>query len=228
MTRGTQADDGFGFGKVDDVLADPFAPGVVPASVRLPSVPKVRSADDDEAHHREYWRAHVWAALHRYRSAFEDPACPPSLRADHARVAEEAGRLVARATGTYPISPIDSVACHAALKDLVAGAASLEQTVAALRGAPGVPVADRPPAVSVPAGGGATTGQAGIGDATDDEAADGVQVGPGDSVQAPPGVHGQDFFAPTSTARGAETKPGSRPGRGLLHRRALTGGRPGD
>jgi hypothetical protein len=99
-----QVDEGYGFAAVADVLADPFPPGLDAARVRLPTVPRLRSAEDDASHHRAYWRAHVWAALRRYQVAFEDPACPPWLRADHARVADEARRLLDRATATHDAS----------------------------------------------------------------------------------------------------------------------------
>jgi hypothetical protein len=219
MSRGTQAAESYGFEAIDGVLADPFPPGFDPATVRLPSIPKLRSAEDDEAHHREYWRAHVWAALHVYRRAFEDPACPPSLQADYARVAEEASNLVGRATGTYPISPLDSVACHAALKELLFGARALERTVVALRGVPDVLPAD-PPA-----------GELLVVDGTDDTAPDDGPAGPPDPMElpearAPTGVHGPDFFAAVAPPRGFEFKLSLRGARGLKRGRALGGGFP--
>jgi len=215
MSLGTQVHGGFGFAAVDDVLADPYPGDLDLATVRLPSVPRVRSAEDDEAHHRAYWRAHVWAALHVYRRAFEDPVCPPWLRAEYARVAGDARTLVDRATGTYPISPLDSVACHAALKDLVSGARSLEQTVEALHDAPEVRPTDPPVAL------------------VDRRVEDAPDLGP--AVEAGPdepgtpestGVHGPDFFAPIATGRSFDFKLSLRGARGLKRGRALGGGPP--
>jgi len=208
-----QVDEGYGFATVAGVVADPFPPGLDPAAVRLPTVPKLRSAEDDEAHHREYWRAHVWATLHRYQAGYEDPACPPSLRADHGRVADEARRLLERATATHPISPLDSVACHAALKDLTAGAAALERTVVALRGAPEVlpadpPDADRRGAAIAPVGA--------------------PLPGTPPAAAPAPGVHGQDFFAPATPSRSFDLRIGLRGARGLRRGPELTEGRPGD
>ena len=219
MSRGTQVGEGYGFESVDDVLADPFPTGFDPAVVRLPAVPKVRSAEDDEAHHRAYWRAHVWAALHVYRRALEDPACPPSLQADYPRVAQGARTLVDRATGTFPISPIDSVACHAALKDLLAGARTLERTVEALRGSPDALPADPAP-VDLTRVGGAD------GDAHDDASA--VRDDPVEPPEArlPAGVQGVDFFAPVVPQRGFEFKLSLRGARGLQRGRPLGGGFP--
>ena len=222
-----QVDEAYGFAAVADVLADPFPPGLDTARVRLPTVPRLRSARDDASHHREYWRAHVWAALRRYQVAFEDPSCPPSLRADHARVADEARRLLGRATATHPISPLDSVACHAALKDLTAGAAALEGTVAALRGAPVVPPAG-PPAIDR---GGVAHAPPPPPQATDDPASPdaGHVPSPPTPQAAPPGsgVHGQDFFAPSTAPRGLDLRLSLRGARGLRRGRELAEGRPG-
>jgi hypothetical protein len=218
MSMGTQVGEGYGFGAVDDVLADPFPPGADPAALRLPSIPKVRSAEDDEAHHRAYWRAHIWAALHIYRRAFEDPACPPSLQGDYPRVTDEARTLVDRATGSYPISPMDSVACHAALKDLLAGARALEHTVAALRGAPDPRPVEPPAAEPLPVDG--------ADDATDQGPAGGDDPVEPPEAPVPAGVHGPDFFAPVTAPRPFELKLSLRGSRGLKRGRALGGGSP--
>jgi hypothetical protein len=134
LRRGTRVDGTFGFESVSAVLEDPFPPGLDPATVRLPSVPRLRSDDDDAAHHRAYWQMHLWSTLDRYRRAYSDPGCTPTLQADYPRVADEASRLAQRATASHPIGPIDTVACHATLKELRAGATALEDTVVALRG----------------------------------------------------------------------------------------------
>jgi len=217
MHRGTQVDEGYGFEAVEAALADPFPPGPLPARVRMPSVPKVRSAEDDEAHLRAYWRSHVWAVLHRYRAAFEDPACPPSLAADYPRVTSKALHLVERATASHPITPIDSVACHAALKDLTSGAAVLERTVAALRGAPEVLPADPPAAQlgrAVQAPGSAAAHAVADADTDTDELP---------AQRAPAGVHGQDFFPPGAPSKGFEFKLSLRGSRGLRRSRSLGG-----
>jgi|GEM_PF-2155601 len=233
MSRGAQVDEGYGFEAVDDVLADPFPPGVDPTTVRLPSVPKLRSAEDDEAHHRAYWRAHVWAALHAYRRAFEDPVCPPWLQADYAGVVRKARSLVERATGTYPISPLDSVACHAALKELVAGARALEQTVGALHGAPDGRPADPPAALLLVGGAGdVVAGGGDVARGADEQPDHGPTAGddPDDTgASAPAGVHGADFFAPAPASRTFELRLSLRGARGLKRGRALGGGSaPGD
>jgi len=154
----------------------------------------------------------VWAVLHRYRTAYEDPACPPTLRADHDRVAEEALRLVERATGAHPISPLDSVACHAALRDLAAGAGVLEQTVAALRGVPDVRAPE-------PAAGGRRT-------AAGADAPQPVEVPGVTGSTAPSGVHGHDFFASAAPSRGFEFRLSLRGSRGLKRSRQLAGDGP--
>ena len=222
-----QVDERFGFPSVADTHSDPFPPGLDPATVRLPSVPRLRTAEDDVARHRRYWRAHVWAALRRYRVAFKDPACPRTLRADYGRVADEARRLLDRATGTYPLRPIDSVGCHAALRELTAGSAALERTMVALRGAPDVRSAD-PPAkdpgrVSTPADAADTA--PGVSEAGSS------RVPSADSSPAAvslPGVTGQDFFAPSGPSRGLDLRLSLRGTRGLRRGRALAEGRPGD
>ena len=140
MGTGTPADDGYRFVGVAAVLDDPFGPDVDPEAVALPSVPALRSPEDDQVHHRRYWQAHVWASLHRYRRAFSDPHCPPARRGDYPRVAADALLLAERVTARYPLVPMDSVACHAALKDLHAGSVALAETVAALRGPTPLPV----------------------------------------------------------------------------------------
>jgi hypothetical protein len=222
-----QVDERYGFSTVADVMTDPFPPGIDPATVRLPSVPKLRSAEDDEAHHREYWRAHVWATLRRYRVAFEDPVCPPSLRADHGRVADEARHLAERVTAAYPIRPMDSVACHEALKDLTAGAAAIERTVAALRGAPVVLAADPPTADPRRAATGSAASRPMIPDAPS-IAPDAQPPGAPPAVEPSPGVHGQDFFAPAAPSRGLDLRLSLRGARGLRRGRALAEGRSGD
>src|SRR5664280_2769482 len=63
MGSATGVDEQFGFSSVGAVLPDPFLRGVDPDTVRLPTVPRVRSPEDDDAHHRAYWRAHIWAVL---------------------------------------------------------------------------------------------------------------------------------------------------------------------
>ena len=217
-----QVEEGCGFATVADVLTDPFPPGLDPATVRLPTVPRVRSPEDDADHHRAYWRAHVWATLRRYQASFDDPACPPSPRADCGRVADEARRLLARATATHPISPLDSVSCHAALKELTAGAVALEQTVAALRGAPDVGTDGRP--VPDPA---RPTDAAAVPVLPTASAPDAPHpVAPPAATSA--GVHGQDFFAPATTARGFDLRLSLRGARGLRRDRELAEGRPGD
>ena len=208
-----QVDEGYGFATVAGVVADPFPPGLDPAAVRLPTVPKLRSAEDDEAHHREYWRAHVWATLHRYQTGYEDPACPPSLRADHGRVADEARRLLERATATHPISPLDSVACHAALEgpDSRRRRPRADRGGAAwcARGAPGRSAGRRP----------ARRGHCA-----------GRRPAPRDAARcgAGTGVHGQDFFAPATPSRSFDLRIGLRGARGLRRGPELTEGRPGD
>jgi len=147
---GAKVDEAYGFESVQAVSSDPFPPGVDPETVRLPPVPRFRSPDDDEAHHRDYWQAHVWVLLHRYRRTFADPACPPALRGDYPGVADQALRLVERATGAHPISPMDSVACHSALKDLRTGVSALEDTVVALHGASDGPDAGSPDGAGSP------------------------------------------------------------------------------
>ncbi len=222
----TQVDEGHRFEAVAHAFADPFPPGLDPATVRLPSVPKLRSADDDEAHHREYWRAHVWAVLHRYRAAYADPACPASLRADHDRVADEARCLLVRATGTHPISPLDSVACHTALKGLASGVTALERTVAPLRGMAHVPPVDplapeehRSVAVTLPTPEG--DGRPEPDRPREPDGADGT-----DPVDLSPvaGVHGEDFFAPVTPSRGVEFRLSLRGSRGLRRGSQLAGG----
>ena len=202
MGRGDEASaQGYGFPTVAAVLPDPFPPGSDPGSVRLPTVPRVRSAEDDEPHHRAYWQAHVWEALLRYRRAFADPACTSWLRSSYDRVESEALQLVTRATGTFPISPIDSVACHAALKDLRHGSVSLEETVRALRGTSveRVPVAAGDPAGTAMVVGG-----------------------------SPSGSGGQDFFASASSGRSFEFKLSLRGARGLRRSRTLAGAPPAE
>lgn len=220
MGSTTGIDERYGFTAVEAVLSDPFPPGLDPATVRLPTVPRVRSADDDEAHHRAYWRASVWAVLRRYQVAYADPACSGALRDGYPAVAADALRLADRASGPHPMSPLDSVACHAALKDLTAGVASLESTVAALRTRP---VASPVPALAPFAGAGARgvalavavapgAGVAGAAGASE------LTAVPEDVVVA--GVPGSDFFPGTTPSRPSEFKLSLRGTRGLLRRRA--------
>ena len=223
MVTRVQVDGGEWFAAVADVCADPFPPGFDPATVRLPTAPAPRSPQDDGPHHRAYWQAHVWAVLRRYATAYRDPACPPALRAESDRVAADARRLLERATGAFPISPLDSVACHAALKELTAGAVVLERTVAAPRGTAGgqsaEPHATDLPAADLPA----------VDGPADSDADDGPTVAddePTPHDDAPPaGVHGQDFFAP-APPRGFEFKLSLRGARGLRRSRELGGARP--
>ncbi len=123
---------GHSFEAVEAVLANPFPPGTDPARILLPAVPRVRTPDDDEVHHRSYWQVHLWETLLRFRRAFGNPACPERLRAGYPEIDAAALRLAERATSGFPLAPIDSVGCHSALKDLKVSAVSLEFTVAAL------------------------------------------------------------------------------------------------
>src|SRR5664280_1217668 len=222
MGSATVVDEQFGFSSVGAVLPDPFPLGVDPDTVRLPTVPRVRSPEDDDAHHRAYWRAHIWAVLHRYRRAYLDADCPVALRDGYPAVEADAQRLAQRAGAPHPISPIDSVACHAALKELGAACTTLEATVAALRSHP---VVDRdlarPPTAHLPA--------ADLPDpvAPDDadRVADAVPVDDGMAQ----GVAGQDFFPTSSPLRPFEFSLSLRGSRGLLRRRgpaAPTAGTP--
>ena len=112
MDSQEQVGDAYGFEMVDAVLPDPYPPGVDPSSV------------------------HVWVLLHRYSRVFTDPDCPTIVHDEYPRVAHEALRLVERASGVHPISPLDAVACHTALKDLRKGAVTCEGTLVALRVTP--------------------------------------------------------------------------------------------
>ena len=136
MDSQEQVGDAYGFEMVDAVLPDPYPPGVDPTSVHLPSVPRIRFADDDAVQRRNYWQAHVWVLLHRYSRVFTDPDCPTIVHDEYPRVAHRALRLVERASGVHPISPLDAVACHTELKDLRKGAVTCEGTLVALRVTP--------------------------------------------------------------------------------------------
>jgi len=234
MESAAGVEERYGFGAVQAVLPDPFPAGVDPSALRLPPVPRARSLEDDEAHHRHYWQSHIWAVLHRYRTAYADPGCTAALRDGYEAVVVEALQLAERVTA-QPLSPLESVACHSVLKELTAGVASLESTVAALRGTPlaagplrprsedgsgtvAVPYerrgnpARRPPVPVSAAAPAATPGSSGPGAASPEPAAartpvDGVPTG-----RAPSGVAGQDFFA---------APPGSHGREFPLHRRGL-------
>jgi hypothetical protein len=125
---------GHSFEAVEAVLANPFPPGTDPARILLSAVPRVRTPDDDEVHHLSYWQVHLWESLLRFRRAFGSPACTERLRAGYPEIDAAALRLAERATSGFPLTPIDSVGCHSALKELKAAAAALEVTVAALAG----------------------------------------------------------------------------------------------
>ena len=131
-TTNTTGHEGHSFEAVEALLPNVFPPGTDPARIRLPSVPRLRSPEDDEAHHLRYWQVHVWKTLLRYRRAYADPACTARLRAEYPEVDEVAVRLAGRTASGFPLTPIDSVGCHSALRELQAGATALESTVAAL------------------------------------------------------------------------------------------------
>jgi hypothetical protein len=149
--RGTVVElghEGHSFEAVEAVLANPFPPGTDPADIRLPPVPRLRSPEDNEANHRLYWQAHLWETLLRYRRAYRDPACPDRLHAGYDEVAGDSLHLAERAMSAFPLSPIDSVGCHSALKELRASALGLEATVAALADGSGADEATIGPARS--------------------------------------------------------------------------------
>ncbi len=229
--------EGHSFEAVESVLANPFPPGTDPEVVRLPSVPRLRSPEDTEANHLLYWQAHLWETLLRYRRAYHDPACTERLRAGYTEVAEAAVHLAERATSGFPLSPIDSVGCHTALKELHAGALGLEATVAAL--ASGADAVHAPAAAPAPvahpdftatpatttsaatppaARTGGAAGEAVIADADAD-----VDAGEVVAATAP---LSPDLFAHTPPARSFEFKLNLRGGRGLRRGRSMAGGTP--
>ena len=144
--------EGHSFEAVEAIVANPFPSGTDPALIRLPAVARLRSPEDTEENHLRYWQAHLWACLLRYRRAYRDPACPDRLRAGYFEVDQAAVRLAERATSGFPLSPIDSVGCHAMLKELRNGALGLEATVTALSDGVAVPgAADRVPSAGTDA-----------------------------------------------------------------------------
>jgi len=124
------------FEAVEELLPNLYPAGTDPARIWLPPVPQLHSAADDEAHHWRYWQVHVWKCLLRYRRAYAHPACTDRLRTGYPGVDEVAARLAQRVASGFPLTPIDSVRCHAALRVLEAGATTLESTVAALATGP--------------------------------------------------------------------------------------------
>jgi len=207
----------------------------------------VRSPEDDEAHHLHYWRSHLWAVLRRYRTAYTDPGCTAALREGYDDVVAEAVQLAERVSA-QPLSPLESVACHSALKELTAGVASLEATVAALRGTPlaagpirprsepGARPAEIPyerrghpdgrpadPASAEPSAADAPSADA----PPAHVAVDPVAAGPGPSGRVPAGVAGQDFFAAAPATHGLEF-PLNRRGNRALRRRRTPSPRPTD
>lgn len=242
--RGTVAQlghEGHSFEAVESVVANPFPPGTDPATIRLPSVPRLRSPEDNEANHHLYWQAHLWETLLRYRRADHDPACPDRLRAGYEEVAEVSLRLAERATSAFPLSPIDSVGCHSTLKELRASALGLEATVAALADGAGAGETTVGPArptdftsvmatvaapvepVVVPAGGAPVAATAS--GSVDPVGADGGgDPGGPERPDASGGVPlTQDLFAHPSPSRSSDSRLSLRGARGLRRGRNLAG-----
>ena len=231
--------EGHSFEAVESVVANPFPPGTDPATIHLPSVPRLRSPEDNEANHRLYWQAHLWETLLRYRRAYHDPACPDRLRAGYDEVAAVSLALAERAMSGFPLSPIDSVGCHSTLKELRASALGLEATVAALAdgsGADEVPIGPAPStdftavmatvaAPAAPVAGHVATDPGGRAVPAAVETA-GVDGG-GDEAEGPDRPAGvpltQDLFAHPSPSRSFDFKLSLRGARGLRRGRNLAG-----
>ena len=230
------------FEAVEAVLANPYPPGTDPASIRLPSVPRLRTPEDNEENHLAYWRAHLWETLLRYRRAYHDPACTEHLRAGYGEVAETAVGLAERATSGFPLSPIDSVACHTTLKELHAGAVGLEATVVALQQGSGAPAPPTPPphptdftaVAAAPARRTAAARPAAVEvrptepDPVEDASGTGSAAidDPDDGRRGAPLT--PDLFARPQPSRSFEFGISLRGARGLRRGRSLAGGGPGE